>query len=68
MSYVAIEEQIKAIPEEYLDEVSTYIDFVLFKADKKRDAAEKNASSFFGCIPHPMDGMEIQRSLRNEWN
>ena len=28
----------------------------------------KNTSAYFGCIARPMDGLEIQRSMRNEWN
>jgi len=68
MSYVSIEKQIQSVPEEYLDEVSMYIDYVLFKAGKKKEKAAQNTSAFFGCIKRPMDGMEIQRSMRNEWN
>ena len=68
MSYVTIEKQIQSVPEEYLEEVSMYIDYVLFKASKKKENASKNTSAFFGCIKQPLDGMGIQRSMRNEWN
>ena len=68
MSYVTIEKQIQSVPEEYLEEVSMYIDYVLFKAGKKKEKTAKSTSAFFGCIKRPMDGLEIQRSMRNEWN
>ena len=34
---------------------------------KPKDAV-KNKSEYFGCIARPIDGLEIQRSMRNEWN
>ena len=68
MSYVSIEKQIQSVPEEYLEEVSMYIDYVLFKAGRKKEKAEISTSSFFGCIKRPVDGLEIQRSMRNEWH
>ncbi len=68
MSYVTIKDRIQAVPEEYLDEVSEYIDFILFKVSKKKENASEGTSRFFGAIRKPIDGMEIQRSMRNEWN
>ncbi len=68
MSYITLEKQIQSVPEEYLEEVSTYIDYVLFKAGKKKETVSQNTSAYFGCITRPLDGMEIQRSMRNEWN
>ena len=37
-------------------------------ASRKSKDAVKNTSAFFGCIARPIDGLEIQRSMRNEWN
>ena len=68
MSYVTINERIQAVPEEYLDEVSEYIDYILFKVSKKKKDSSNSTSSFFGIIRRPIDGMEIQRSMRNEWD
>ena len=68
MSYVSIQDRIRAVPEEYLDEVSEYIDYVLFKVSKKKKEASEGTSRYFGAIRKPIDGMEIQRSMRNEWD
>ena len=68
MSYVSINERIQAVPEEYLDEVSEYIDYILFKVSKKKKDSSNGTSRFFGTIRKPIDGMEIQRSMRNEWD
>ena len=68
MSYVTIKKQIQSVPEEYLDEVSEYIDYILFKVSKKKKEVSDNTSSYFGCLKRPIDGMEVQRSMRNEWN
>ena len=38
-----------------------------FASWKPKDAA-KNTSAYFGCIARSIDGLEIQRSMRNEWN
>ena len=68
MSYAAVEKQIQAVPEEYLDEVSEYIDYILFKVSKKKAKDSKGTAAYFGSFERPVDGMEAQRSMRNEWN
>jgi len=68
MSYTTIEKRIQSVPEEYLDEIAEYIDYVLFKAHKKKKDKTPDTSEFFGCFTRPVDGLEIQRSLRNEWD
>ena len=68
MSYATLKRRIQSVPEEYLDEVSEYIDYVLFKVKKKKKAASKGSSEFFGCLAKPVDGMEVQRSMRDEWD
>ena len=68
MSYVTIEKQIQSVPEEYLEEVSMYIDFILFKAGKKQKKESESLSAYFGSFEKPLDGMEVQRYMRNEWN
>ena len=44
MSYATIEEQLRSLPEEYLDEISNYIEFIVFKhqmkEEKKHDLSE----------------------------
>ncbi len=41
MSYEALLEQIKAAPEECLDEISNYISYVIYRYEKQKTAAER---------------------------
>ena len=68
MSYATVEERIHSIPEEYLDDIAEYIDFIIFKAKIRDEAKAKGTSDYFGSISRPMNGIEIQRSMRDEWN
>ena len=68
MSYSTVEERIHSIPEEYLDDIAEYIDFIIFKAKMRNEAKARRISGYFGSISRPMNGIEIQRSMRNEWN
>ena len=69
MSYTAIEKQIHAVPEEYLDDISEFIDYILFKINRDQKTNRKfNTSNYYGCISRPIDGMEFQRNMRDEWN
>ena len=68
MSYAALEKQIRALPEECLEDVSDYIDFILFKLRKKNEhILTQDTQDFFGALKQLPDGMDLQRSLRNEW-
>ena len=59
MTYTKLEEKLRALPEECLEEVSQYVEFVLFKYEKeKKNENSKN-------LP---DGMDLQRRVRDEWN
>ena len=69
MSHAMLEEQIKALPEECLEEVSLYIDYIIFRQQKKKlDEQNSNLVSFFGSIDSLPDGIELQRGVRSEWN
>ena len=69
MSYAAIEKQIRSLPEECLDEVSNYIEFMLFRMQMKKDhAVSQDKSKFFGILKDIPDGMNFQGSMRNEWD
>ena len=69
MSYTTVEKQIHSVPEEYLDEVAEFIDYVLFKANKKKAADTPNdTSEYFGSITRPIDGLKVQRGMRDEWD
>ena len=69
MSYATLEQKIKLIPESYLDEVSDYIEFLLYKINAPNQS-EKNTdlSEFFGSVSIKGDGLDIQRRLRDEWD
>ena len=69
MSYEAVMERVKEVPEEYLDEVTDMIDFVIYRHGHNRKKIEKgNLAQFFGTMKFDGDPLEIQRQLRNEWN
>ena len=69
MSYASLEQQIHSLPESCLEEVSNYIDFVLFR-ERMREQTDhaSDVSSFFGALPNLPDGIELQRSMRDEWD
>ena len=68
MSYTTLEKQIRLLPEECLEEVSDYIEFVIFKyQSKKRKERAVDTNSFFGLLKQLPDGLELRRSLRDEW-
>ena len=66
MSYATIEEQLRSLPEEYLDEISSYIEFIVFKHQLKEEK-KQDLSEYFGSVTTLSDGMDVQRSLRDEW-
>lgn len=69
MSYAKLEEQIRALPEEYLDEVSRYVEFVLFRYEQRKPKSEKeDLGQFFGSLSNLSDGMDFQRRVRDEWD
>jgi hypothetical protein len=68
MSYATLEAQIKTLPEDCLEEVSRYIEFVLFKNEQKSMEEESDLSSFFGSVKSFPDGLSFQREARNEWD
>ncbi len=66
MSSVTLKERIQSVPEEYLDEISEYIDYILFKVNRQKEKNLQNVSRYFGCISKEIDGIKVQRSIRNE--
>ena len=67
MSYAMLEKQLQALPEECYEEVSQYVDYLMFR---QKNAKRKNESSeirsFFGSIKDLPDGMKVQGVMRNE--
>ena len=69
MSYDTLERQIRMLPEECLEDVSRYIEFVIFKLQKREEAEQsQDISSYFGILKNMQDGLEVQRRLRDEWD
>ena len=67
MSYDTLEKQIRMLPEDCLDDVSHYIEFIIYRMqlrDKKQKAPA--LSAFFRIMNKLPDGLEAQRGLRNE--
>ena len=68
MSYASLKQKIRLIPEKYLDEVSDFVEFLLIKTKTANDESPAtDFSKFFGALKLDKDGMDIQRSLRDEW-
>lgn len=69
MSYESVVEQIKSVPEEYLDEISELIRFVLYR--HQNEMTENNdcggLGRFFGRM-NVGDGLAVQREIRGEWD
>lgn len=70
MSYEAVLTQVRSVPEECLDEISNYIDYVVYRYEKQAQTNPKqkgNLSKYFGIMDLG-DGLEIQKEMRDEWN
>ncbi len=70
MSYEAVLTQVRAVPEACLDEISSYIDYVVYRYEKQERAASKpqgKLSKYFGLMDLG-DGLAIQKEMRDEWN
>lgn len=52
-----------SVPKKFEAEVR---DFLEFLQQKEERSLKKKSSDFFGCLDGRLDGMEIQRSMREE--
>ena len=69
MSYETMVEQIKLVPQECLEEIENYIQFVLYRNTLSvKSNTNKNLSKYVGTVNFPKDGLFIQNAMRNEWN
>ena len=69
MSYDAMVDQLKAVPQECLAEIETYIQFVLFRNNiSVTTTNNKNLSKYYGSVNLKKDGLSLQKEMRNEWN
>ena len=68
MSYTVLEKQLQSLPEEYYEEVSQFVEYLLFRQEKGRKKNDQSESEkFFGSIKDLPDGMMVQEAMRNEW-
>ena len=70
MSYEAVLTQVRAVPEECLDKISDYIEYVVYRYQKQERETPKqkgNLSKYFGIMDLG-DGLAIQKEMRDEWN
>ena len=56
---------LEEMDDEQLHAIQTVAKILVFRKPKDQT---KNTAAYFGCIARPMDGLGIQRSMRNEWN
>lgn len=69
MSYDAMVEQIKRVPQECLADIENYIQFVLYRYNQNvKSEQTSNLSKYFGSVNFKKDGLSIQKEMRNEWN
>ena len=63
-----LERKICLLQEDFLAEIETYVDFLLYRQNTAQRTKEKqDVSAFFGSVKAFGDGLEYQRRIRNEW-
>ena len=68
MSYAMLEKQIQSLPEEYYEEISQYVEYLLFRQKNEKRKTESSAiGNYFGSIKDLPDGLAVQGAMRNEW-
>lgn len=68
MSYTMLEKQLQSLPEEYYEEVSQYVEYLLFRQKNKNVKTETTENNnFFGSLKNLPDGLTAQRAMRDEW-
>ena len=69
MSYTVAAQKLKDLPEECLDEVVEYMDFLQFRRKSRLERTSGgDLSRFFGALKNLDDGMRMQRRMRDEWD
>ena len=69
MTYDALFEQIKAVPQEYLTDKENYIGYVLYQHKKDSETIlQHDLSKHFGSVKMHCDALTVQKELRNEWD
>ena len=69
MSYDTLEKQIRMLPEDCLDDVSHYVEFIMYRLKLRNQRQQtSDLSDYFGIMKNMPDGLEAQKGLRNEWD
>jgi hypothetical protein len=69
MSYETLAERIRLLPEDCLDEISNYVEFIIFRRKSQKDKMKDvDLKMFFGSVKSLPDGLKLQRSMRDEWD
>ena len=71
MSYEAVMSQVRAVPEACLDEISQYIEYVLYrheKQEKESRSPKGSLAEFYGALQIDGDPLAIQKEMRDEWS
>ena len=65
-----IEEKLRVLPPDCLEDVSAYIDFLLYcrSIASQRVDAQPVSGSYYGKLPSLPDGLTLQQGSRDEWN
>ena len=68
MSFTMLEKQLRSLPEEYYEEISQYVEYLMFRQEKREKTNPSPvADNYFGSLKSLPDGMDLQRSVRDEW-
>ena len=57
MSYATLEKQLRLVPEAYLNEVSEFIEFVIFRHQQDVEGEKRDLSRYFGTMKINQDGL-----------
>ena len=64
MSYTMLEKQLQSLPEEYYEEVSQYVEYLLFRQKNKNVKTETTENNnFFGSLKNLPDGLTANLCL-----
>ena len=67
MTYAMLEKQLNLLPESSLEEVSRYVEYLVYKQQHPRQD-QSGFDKYFGSITTLPEGMTFQRSVRDEWS
>ena len=68
MEYDLVVKQIQNVPKECLEDVSKYIDYILYRYKTTSQEKCVDLSKHFGTLAIKKDALSIQKELRSEWD